>query len=168
MKIILTEKQFNRVILKEHEDDRYEVETPSKIKEKVYRGVPIEYDSHRESDLSWTGDKKREGSSIYFSFNKEFASQMGQKVLEAFIDVSNPFEYYNESHRDLLLREIEKTNDYPKGIPNWVELQISQGNWGLIEKYLSLIQGLRFDSARINEQGVENIIVFDENQIHYI
>jgi len=50
----------------------------------------------------------------------------------------------------------------------WLAMRLSQGDWGIIEKYLHLIKEMGYDSAKLNELGSDNIIVFDPKQIKYI
>lgn len=144
----------------------------SKTKDKLYRGVQSKFDPKRDSNLDWSGKEKREGHSIYFSFDRDFAESQYAKgpqgeVIEAFINTKNPWDYKDGGDRQKLINEIPP-EDYEEDMRGWLAMRLSQGDWGIIEKYLHLIKEMGYDSAKLNELGSDNIIVFDPKQIKYI
>ena len=110
----------------------------------------------------------------FFSTSESFSKDYG-KVSSYEIELTNTFDSSKYSHIKKLLKTTDLYDEY-----NEIEVTDLDGydeatnycsdTWEIIEPYISDIkrlgkEGKKFDSIRIFEGGIENFIIFDNNQI---
>ena len=111
-----------------------------------------------------------DGKGLYFvtpsaEFSEKFTKSEdggfaeGAKVMPVYVKASNPFDYENKKHVDIVSRRAYLQ-------PHAVK-EVRQGKWQRIEDrtIIAAIKKSGFDGIYVNEEGVKNLAVFDPSQI---